>query len=688
MESRTRPALPARRVEMRDPLRAPSQFGRTGATSGIRPSRRWELALTTFRYIGRQFPTPQDPMASTPPLRKERTIAYRPGIDGVRAIAVLGVVIYHAGFGPPAGFVGVDVFFVISGFLITSLLETELAATGRVDLATFYARRIRRLFPALGIVLATSMVASVAVLSYGELTSALQSAAASVVFGANIFFQYTTGDYFGPNVNHLPLLHLWSLGVEEQYYLLWPVALVLARRLPLGARRAIFMAFALASLAFAEWSLYRGSQAAFYAMPSRWWELSLGALVAWSPAAAPRKGRWESWAGALIVIAAMAVPTKHFPGVGAFPATIGTALLLHASTVNGGAWRVLSSRAMVMIGKVSYPFYLWHWPLLALAAVAIPGDIPALTRAALVLAALALAAGTWRWVERPVHSIPVTVPRRLVGATLLTCAALAILVLQVADATQKTPPSNDPGAVAERDMPANMDHCHNLSIRPDQLPDETTCVLGGKAPPQVAIWGDSHALAFQPFATAVAIGEGKTAIAYSRDACAPAIGYDNGERPIAVARCRSFNEAALLRAQTMDTVILASRWPAPGERDFAADLTATVDQLSSHVRRVIIIGATPDLPASVPDCLRRNSLKACEVPRQDFIAKSEAIRKLLVSLSVKHSNVTYVEPTDFFCGRQSCPGVRNGMALYWDNNHVAASAAAVFGREFVARQGR
>lgn len=430
-------------------------------------------------------------MASTPTLRTERTIAYRPGIDGMRAIAVLGVVLYHAGFGPPAGFVGVDVFFVISGFLITSLLEAELTATGRIDLAAFYARRVRRLFPALGIVLAVTVAASVIVLSYGELTSALQSAAASIVFGANVFFQYTTGDYFGPNVNHLPLLHLWSLGVEEQYYLLWPVALLLARWLPLGGRRAVFVVFALASIGFSEWSLYHGSQAAFYAMPSRWWELSLGALVAWAPAFGHRAGRWESWTGTLVVIAAMAMPTKHFPGIGALPATLGAALLLHASNVDGGAWRVLSSRTMVLIGKVSYPFYLWHWPLLAVAAVAIPGEIPAPTRALLVLAAFLLAAATWRWLERPVHLVPMVLPRRLVGATLVTCVALALLVVQIADATRSTPPSNDPGAVAERDMPANVDRCHNLSIRPDQLPDETACVLGGKAP-QVLRYGETR----------------------------------------------------------------------------------------------------------------------------------------------------------------------------------------------------
>jgi peptidoglycan/LPS O-acetylase OafA/YrhL len=614
---------------------------------------------------------------------KERTLAYRPGIDGMRAIAVLGVVFYHAGFGPPAGFVGVDVFFVISGFLITSLLEAELKATGRIDLSAFYARRVRRLLPALGIVLTATLVFSFVFLSYGELTSAVQSAAASVVFGANVFFQYTTGNYFGPNVNHLPLLHLWSLGVEEQYYLVWPMTLLAMRRIFPRGRRTIFAVLSLSSLAFAEWALYHGSQASFYAMPSRWWELSLGALAAWVPTNAQRTTRWESWLGALLVILAMVIPTKHFPGLGALPAVVGTALLLHDSSTEGGTWRILSSGPLVVIGRISYPFYLWHWPILALAAVVIPGDIDLLTKAALVFAAFLLAAGTWRWLERPVHAIQTTLPRHLAGATLITCIAIALLLVQVADATRSSPPPSDPGTIAERDMPQNMAGCHNLSIQPEHLPDESACVLGGNAPPTVAIWGDSHALAFQPFATLLAVREKKTAIGYSRDACAPAVDYNNGKQPIDVVRCRNFNAAVFKRVETMDTVILASRWPTTGDREFSTDLNMTVDQLSSHVRHVYLLGATPDLPADVPDCIRRHVLASCEISRDAFVAQSSMVRDLLTSISAKHRNVTYIETIDFFCNQRTCPGVRDGVALYWDNNHISSSAATAFGRKFL-----
>jgi hypothetical protein len=173
------------------------------------------------------------------------------------------------------------------------------------------------------------------------------------------------------------------------------------------------------------------------------------------------------------------------------------------------------------------------------------------------------------------------------------------------------------------------------------------------------------------------------AIAYSRDACPPAVGYDNGQPPLMVARCKSFNTAALDKAETMDTVILAARWPDPNDRNFAAAFAATVEQLSSHVRRVFLIGPTPVLPTRAPSCLLRNNSTACDVARSDFVARSAAIRKLLMALPKRHSNVIYIEPLDFFCNAQVCPGVRNGMALYWDTHHVASRAAAAFGKAYL-----
>jgi len=615
---------------------------------------------------------------------KGHGFAYRPGIDGMRAIAVLGVVLYHAGFGPPGGFVGVDVFFVISGFLITSLLEAELASTRSIDLAAFYARRIRRLLPALAVVLLATLAGCLTILSpYGELPAALRSVAASSVFGANIFFQYTTGDYFGLDVDHLPLLHLWSLGVEEQYYLFWPIALLVARRLPLGARRAAFVVCAAGSLAYAEWALYHGSQAAFYAMPSRWWELSVGALAAWARRADQRTSRWETFVGTVLLATAMAFPTEHFPGIGAAPATLGGALLVHASAGDGGIWRVLTARPMVLIGRISYPLYLWHVPLLALAAVASPGELSSLARGVLVGVSCVLALATWNWVERPLHRVRIDRPRWLVLTVIVISVFVAALAVGAADIATRTRPSGDPAELASRDRPENIPDCHFNRLMPAAALDDATCVLGRRGTPRIAIWGDSHALAFRPFAAALAQARGEAFTEYSRDACAPAVDYDNGESAGFAASCKAFNARAFQRAKSMDTVILASRWPRAADRHFADHLAATIDGLAPGVRRIIVIGPTPDMAASVPDCLRRQALSACDVPRRVFLERSAPIRAVLSAIPAQHPNVTYVEPLDFFCDATSCPGVRNGMALYWDDNHISSRAAAAFGRWYM-----
>lgn len=619
--------------------------------------------------------------------KKQRALGYRPGIDGLRAIAVLGVVLYHADLGPRAGFVGVDIFFVISGFLITSLLGDELEATHRIDLAAFYARRVRRLMPALCIMLTVTIPACFVILSpYGELTSALQSAAASLVFAANVFFQMTTGDYFGPNIAHLPLLHLWSLGVEEQYYLLWPIGLLAFRKSPLAIRRTVFAICAIASFAFAEWMISRGSQAAFYSMPSRWWELSLGALAAWAPATDERWGRWQGWGGTALVILAMALPSRHFPGAGALPATLGAALLMHASSLKGGAWRVLGSRPLVFVGRVSYPFYLWHWPLLALTSAAYPGGVAAPLRACLIVVGFVLAVCTWRWIELPARRLKLVRPMQLLAATLVATMATSLVIVEARDAFAPDPPPTDPAIIAERDMPANRFDCHARGDQEPALPNLANCTLGGRDAPRIAIWGDSHALAFQPFAVALAARFSTTAIGFTRDACAPIIGYENGKSPKEASRCRTFNAIVLPKVEAMDTVILAARWPSPLQNAFSDDLTATVDQLAQRVRRVFIIGATPDMPASVPDCIRRSALNSCEQPRTIFVARSAAVRQLLQLQATRHPNVTYVEPIDFFCNDLTCPGVRENVALYWDDNHISSTAAAAFATGFLRKE--
>jgi peptidoglycan/LPS O-acetylase OafA/YrhL len=321
------------------------------------------------------------------------------GIDGLRAIAVLAVVAYHAGLPVPAGFVGVDVFFVISGFLITKLLHDEVQAAGRIDFLAFYARRARRILPALVVVVTATLAASALLLP--EPAETLRSAAAAFLFAANLFFAAQPSGYFDPSPDTQPLLHLWSLGVEEQFYLAWPVVLILARRKPVAALVTIA---ALSFIAAETWLVSGDTQAAFYLMPARAWELALGGLVALRPMRLPRG---SAWVALLVTLGACMVPLADFPGTGALPAVIASALLV-AAIQSGDRCALLESRPMVWTGLISYSLYLWHWPVLLFGRM---WGVPDL---ALVVLAFVLATVSYRAVETPARRAPHQ-PRREVA---------------------------------------------------------------------------------------------------------------------------------------------------------------------------------------------------------------------------------------------------------------------------------
>jgi len=288
-------------------------------------------------------------------------IRYSQEIDGLRAVAVLAVVFFHAGFGPGAGYVGVDIFFVISGYLITSLLHNEWSTTGRIDLTAFYARRVKRILPAMLVVIVATVTASTLLLSpNGEVTEVARSAAASLTFAANFFFQANTGGYFASASDRMPLLHLWSLAVEEQFYLVWPIALLILMRWGRARTRSVLACVALASISLAELLIFLGSNAAFYQMPARLWELSAGGLIALSPTSKLTGGGRSVALGMAILALAIAIPIEHFPGLGALPAVVGTTAVLlgvHAAAGTGFAGSLLCTRPMTFIGRISYSLY-------------------------------------------------------------------------------------------------------------------------------------------------------------------------------------------------------------------------------------------------------------------------------------------------------------------------------------------
>ena len=351
--------------------------------------------------------SPRSPVVRRPAGSRSQ---HRPEIDGLRALAVLPVIFYHAGFGWfSGGFIGVDVFFVISGYLITSIIAGDIAA-GRFSVAAFYERRARRILPALFFVMLTCLPFAWAFMNPVLLKRFAQSLVAVSLFASNVLFWQTT-DYFDPAAEQKPLLHTWSLGVEEQYYILFPLALLVLLRW--GSKRAVWALsiVAICSLLWAEWELKQGLHgAAFFLAHTRAWELLMGSLLALVSLGRPLDERVSgrtagvlSAVGLLLVVAAVFgyEESTPFPGVYALVPALGTALLLAFARPTTLAGRFLSRRWMVGVGLVSYSAYLWHQPLFAFARIFAGGEPPALAFGLLSVLALALAYFSWRYVEKP-----------------------------------------------------------------------------------------------------------------------------------------------------------------------------------------------------------------------------------------------------------------------------------------------
>lgn len=592
-------------------------------------------------------------------------IRYRAEIDGLRAIAVLAVVLYHAGVGG-AGYVGVDVFFVISGYLITSILLAEAQGHGGISLLGFYARRVRRILPALVLVVVTTLAVGRLLLSAEAAVRLERSGAASLLFAANFFFQANTGGYFDPSADEQPLLHLWSLAIEEQFYLAWPLLLMLVAR-----RRAkalpVLALLSLASFALAAWMAARGPEGAefaFYQTPARFWELAAGGIVATLPTrAAPRIA---AAVGLAIVLLSCVFPVQPFPGLGVLPAVAGAVLVLWA--VHGGGWLGLAggwlrSWPMVKIGLVSYSLYLWHWPLLAVYRATSIGDGDIRVRLGLCLLALFLAIGSYRYVEQPFRKMS-RVPRgRMVAGGATLSLTLAVAAYGLAAATNLRPPDDNLLALrAESDMPART--CHSTGM---EVPRIKCAPRPGT---QIGIWGDSLAYAWSPSIwTQDAQGS-----AFSRDSCRPYLGFLPPKPFPADVKCRRFNAMVAERVKGLDTLVLVAVW----DPNHVRLIRATLDAVAPEVRRVIVLGPTPHMRSEVPRCIRRHAEAECAIPRAQFDAEAAPILAGLRAAAKTHPNVTVVDLTGRFCTATTCPPVLGGMPLYWDQFHIAGSMARSF----------
>jgi peptidoglycan/LPS O-acetylase OafA/YrhL len=623
---------------------------------------------------------------------------YRPDIDGLRAVAVIAVVLYHAGVpGVTGGFIGVDVFFVISGFLITSQLASS-RETGVFSLLTdFYARRSRRILPALTVVASVTVILSwLFLLPDGEQQDFAKSAIASALFVSNLFFWQFKNDYFAGPAELQPLLHTWSLSVEEQFYLFWPLLLLIIwaierkGRLRVNVLVGVFVVV-VSGLSFAlsvRWA-ETNPIAAFFLTPSRVWELGTGATLALLLGVNVHRklpGPFGFIGLSCIVLAAVLYsPQTPFPGLAAALPVAGTAFIIMAGR-HHLVYRILASPPMLATGKISYAWYLWHWPLLTIARVNDLGHRNLGRDSALVVLAYGLAYLSTRYIETPI--------RQKRFAPFLTARAslssgLILILISVASPTGLWIAARSEFRTTYAPLKSQTTVCLDPFLN-NKVEPSAPCVLARGAAGSVFLIGDSHGDQWSPAVAEWARGADIYAIDRSIINCDLVLTPEANEDPIPSSTfrfrpdCVTFSKLILNEIHTAVSnnkpvgVVLDQYWSLVryGAGDiFLQKLESRIKLLVRMGVRVLIIGPNPIFPFDVPSCVARRGEELCRLPREQHEAFTEGVNKVLQLVAAERSNVELWNPTSQFCDDSWCYPMRGGSLLYWDDNHVSRTGA-------------
>jgi peptidoglycan/LPS O-acetylase OafA/YrhL len=628
---------------------------------------------------------------------------YRPEIDGLRALAVIPVILFHGGIELfRGGYVGVDVFFVISGYLITGLIHADLER-GRFSLSNFYIRRARRILPALFVVVLACLPFAWAWMSPEQLADFAGSVAAVSLFSANLFF-WLQQNYFQASAELKPLLHTWSLGVEEQFYFIFPLFLVFAWR---HARRWLMPLIGVgfvASLALSDLSAQSTPAVNFYLLPTRAWELLIGAGLALSGgliALRPPVANLLAAIGLAMVVAAVVTFDKSTPTPSYLTLlpTLGSAFVIGCARPDTVAGRILAWPPFVGLGLISYSAYLWHQPLFAFFRLYSPTAPTGWDITLLVLACLVLAGFTWVFVETPIRrgktiSRPQLVQAAVVGSTLL-------LAIGLGGYLAKGFPGRSP-VFADWDQRLRP----NYGLSPaceyvDRFFPRHECMTG--AQPTLLLWGDS--VAMQLASGLQAAHPELHFIQATRSACGPIFGIAQIESnyPISWARsCTGFNESIFeyLRAQpTIRQIVISSRfvwYVDPSARlltpegqvnadpsDMPRRLRDTVRRVEALGKKVWIVSPPPNNGKDLGRCLARASyfgrdLHSCDFPREEQARVQAPVIGLLKAVEALGASVTWL--SDSLCNTSTCIASDAGIALYRDSIHFSYEGSAWLGR--------
>jgi peptidoglycan/LPS O-acetylase OafA/YrhL len=629
--------------------------------------------------------TEQTIAGATRPASRVGAAFYRPDIDGLRAVAVLVVLLFHCGMpGFSGGFVGVDVFFVISGFLITGQLAGDIAA-GRMSIARFYDRRIRRIVPALFVTLILTAAASTVLLLPSYLLAASRALLAAAASVSNIYLWREAGDYFAPTSAFQPLLHTWSLSVEEQFYMFVPVLMMVCAR-PLRRRWVLLFApLCLASFALSVVATTAAPVPNFYLLPTRAWEFGLGALVATTQLPAI-KWPWAADALAAAALALIMTPVflfdaaTPFPGLNALWPCLGTALLIHIGrSARPTVTALLGWRPCVAVGLISYSLYLVHWPIISLMRYQAVASLDGGQIATALVASFVLATLMWRYVEQPFRRPAAALTRRRVFAGGFGALALACLLGFVGIAGRGFP-ARYPGFAAQP-IPGyeqwKIGRCF-LGEDPDYRdwsPRDCTRIATG--PHKVLLWGDSYAGHYVPGILANADAVHATVIQYTAAGCPPVLSFRSYSKP----GCQPFNAHALavIRDEHVQTVVLSARWTGLSHLGLDLDqIGSTLSDLDAMGVRVVLVGQSPEFAADAPVISFLKGSGGPDAVNRWTVAFPLAINDTLRRIAGNHA---FIDPMPPLCDGRICTYQDRRTFLFDDFGHLSAVGSSLAVRQ-------
>ena len=596
-------------------------------------------------------------------------------IQGLRALAALLVTLFHAKW-VNGGFIGVDIFYVISGFLITGLLLREIERTGTINFKVFYARRFKRLLPTSFFVLALTAIFSWMLVPPTMRSSLGRDVIAASLYVSNYLFAWWQADYQNLDATPSPVIHYWSLAVEEQFYLVWPLLILVffmaATKLKLKKVLTLLVAGVTAlSLVFSIFQTETSPIWAFYSLPTRAWELGLGALLVLLPPVRTKKLVGLLGFIFIIVSAFIFGETTAFPGLNAVLPVMGTVMLI--ATIN--TWPpflndVANSRLFQWLGEISYPLYLWHWPLLVLPSTYFARPLEVYERILAIIATIVLADLTHRFIEEPFRktkTIPTLVFKRSGVITLVSVLIGTVIIFSSSD---KIDVSGINGAVSLAQIKARPlvydDGCHANYA---QTNSDKCEYADKKSQKTMVLYGDSHAAQWFPALVEIASRSGYKLISLTKSAC-PAVDtvrLDQGG--FKMSRCKQWRINSIKRIQEIDPDVLImssfqyfaqpprftdrEKWWNDGQRK----LLTEVKNVSPHL---IYLTDTPHPLRDIPACLANYSISKCNTTQ-----RSE-------NLSISGFNI--INPNPWLCSRV-CPAVKDGVVAYRDASHISVDIA-------------